>query len=830
MTQISLTQITAHDCDLTKVFSLNENGQLTTSTIAHMASGRAQMFEIDHVGQLAMLLPLLQRNQAVTCGTPYVGNTELTTRAKTSFKPDAVARTNETFVFPSGATLFPIDVDIDDQHAPYASIQNALDALEAVHPWLTKLHRVARPSASSFVGQRGLRGVHVYFAVTAGADVQTLAERIQVEQWLKNKGWIKISKSGATLIRQISDATIYQPSRLMFEAPPILTGIDRPIPEDQIFVERAADCTVGRPVKFSIDGRLNVNDLPALREIDLRRFETMKRDAKRMHAPRAKAVALNYQKENAIANGFDKAEQERIGLMSIRALHDEKLPTDWRIFVKKLGPVTVGQILQEGDAALGHHCADPFDSYRVDLTDNHCTKAEIVKMNGVTGVWSHKLQRFYAFTTETLANITTPLQQAAEKLCDAIDYPEPRSNSRPSERNLTVALRALLKEIDCLPCIDATNDRMLTSDAMPPHTAIQDAASHIGCTGVSVTMIKEVIKNVSRETIIDPWRDAVLALPVWDGVPRLDTFFFDVMGALPSPALTLTTQLLFAGIVARQINPGAQCPVVPVLIGAHGDGKSFFVRQLATSMGFPHPAAVSFGDSIKMCQMACVSPIAELAEMSGMSKRDIEEIKTWVTDTEDVYRAPYAEYAKRHPRRFVCIGTANKNELNRDETGNRRFMPVLINKPIDYAWRVEATQIYAEARERFCRDESIYFKLVNDCVRAVREFNADAMLRGEGTPISDLDDLMPQILKRIIKQTGNRRIASAEIRAKIDMIPSGRLIRAQHYAAWLKLRGWAHVKYCGLMFYDAPDDFDSEETVDKTNTNVLLFNQNLLTR
>lgn len=824
-TKIKLTQITSTDCDLTKTFSLDSSGAVESTAIAHMTQGVARVFEIEHVGHLAAVLPMLLSNQAITCGVPRVGDTNLTTRAGAEFRQDAVARTNEAFTFPNGATLFPVDVDIDDRHAPYSSVHDVLDALEDCHPWLRKLHRVARPSSSSFVAGRGLRGVHAYFVVTAGSGVDTLAKRMQAEQWLKGKGWIKISKSGALLTRQISDATVYQPSRLMFESTPVLKGVTREVPLDQTFVERGPESARGPKVTYVDDGALDVAAMPALKEIDLRRFETMKRDKKRENLARAKAVAMNYHKENAIANGYDANEQERIALMAIRALGDEKLPTDWRVFVRGIGPQTVGQILAAGDAALGFYCADPFDSYRTNLTDAQCAKAEIVRMGDRVGIWSHKLQQFFEFTTDASANISSPLEQAAERLAGCIEYPEPMSKRGPTERNLTVALRLLLTAIDCLPRMDATTERREISDDLPTVTALQDAVSHVGCVGASVTAIKEVIKNLAHEHTFDPWKEAVLAIPQWDGVARLDTFWSDAAGAIPCEALTLTAQLMFAGIVMRQLHPGAQCPVVPVLIGEGRTGKTRFVHHIAGVLNFPPPAAVTFGDSIKMCQAACVSPVAELSEMSGMGKRDMEDIKTWVTDTEDVYRAPYGEFAVAHKRRFVPIGTANKYELNRDETGNRRFMPVLITQEIDPKWRLEGLQLFAEARERFCRDLDVYNALANDCAAAVKAFNDAAMLRGEGMPVSDLDDLMPPILKGCMDQSGKRMVRSPDIRAKLDGTTSGKIIRAHHIAAWLRSRGWRARKSNGQTVYDAPDGaFDDEMN------NVLPFTNNPFTR
>ena len=98
--------------------------------------------------------------------------------------------------------------------------------------------------------------------------------------------------------------------------------------------------------------------------------------------------------------------------------------------------------------------------------------------------------------------------------------------------------------------------------------------------------------------------------------------------------------------------------------------------------------------------------------MAGLGKRDNEDVKQWTTDNTDAYRKPYERDEQEHPRRFVLVGTANKHELNRDETGNRRFMPVPVLVNIDPNWTVELPQILAEAKRRFADDERAFYALV----------------------------------------------------------------------------------------------------------------------
>lgn len=804
MPTITFTQIAAANCELTKRYSFNDNGQIESTAIAHMTEGAARLCTIEDVTSLDAVLRNLQPSEAITCGVPRVGDTALTTRAGVEFRQNAVARTNEAFDWTVGPALCPIDVDVDN--GGFASVASVLDALEACHPWLAHITRVARPSSSSFVGGRGLRGVHVYFAVTRGVDIPDLAKRMQAEQWLSNRGSIKISKSGALLVRQLSDAMVYQPSRLMFEANPVCVApVLREVPDDQAFVVRASR-PIGPPLKArSPDGLLDAAALGPLREIDMRRFETMKRDAKNARRREAKKIAIDYQRENAIANGLDKQEGERMGLLATRALGDHKLPMSWSVFTAKYGRVTVQQILEGLESALGQQCADPFDAWRTDLEPRHCTKAEIVVMNDKPGIWSHKLQEFFEFTDERAADLSSPLDLAAEKLCGLVEYPEPAGKKAAPLVNITHGVALLLREIECKPSFNASTYALDMDDA-PETGDLLDALSRIGCNNVTKKPIEDALDTIARRNRTDPWKDAVLALPQWDKTPRLDTFFTDLCGALPTDALMLTGQVLFAGVIMRQLKPGAPVPVIPVLIGKGGTGKSRFVDALARSMGFPPPPAIAFSDDIKMTMAASVSAIAELGEMSGMAKRDVDDVKMWTTECQDVYRGPWERKATAHPRRFVLVGTANKHALNRDEEGNRRFMPVLVEHRIDPNWVVEAPQLFAEAKARFCVEDGAYDCLIEQAADAVFAHNQEDMKRGIGTDASETDDVLPDLLRGLLRQFGGK-IKGSQIRAALDSTPSGRMIKTREYTKWLTARGWLTERTSAARYYVPPQDF-----------------------
>lgn len=812
MTPIRFTLITSTSCELAKSYALVD-GKAAGSAIAHMTAGHAKIIEIASLPQLQESLELLTPHQAITAGVPNAGDSPLTTRRNSEFNPNAVARTNETFRYLDTPSLFMIDVDTDA--GVYRSVAEVLDALEAASPWLCQVLRVARPSSSSFIADKGLRGVHVYIAVTRGTDIADLAQRLQIDQWKAGRGKVIISKSGALLVRQLSDALVYQPSRLMFEAEPVLgEGVMRTVPDDQRWIVRAADVT-GRQAKYRTpEALLDVQLMDPVKEIDRRRFETAVRQAKAAKRVEAKRVALDYHRANALAAGRDDG--ELLGVLALRALGDKVLPPSWPLVfdmdgIEQRG--TVRDALGALDVVMGRRCADPFDSTRHELSASDLRGAEVCTMRGKPGVWSHKLGEFFAFGESDTVELSHPLELAAERLCGTIEeWPDRADKKHSSVVNLVFAVKLLAREAGLNLTFDVCAKAPSTTD-MPPTGMWLDAVTRLGASSVSVGSLETALDTVTRAHPVDPWKDSILSLPVWDKRERLDTLLTDLYAAPSSEALVGATQVFFAGLVMRQLRPGAPCPVVPVLIGEQRLGKGLFGVQIAEAMGWPLPAEISFTEDRRMSMAAGRGPVAELAEMSGLGKREVEDVKRWTTDTQDVYRAPYGEHEESHPRRYVLFGTANKHELNRDETGNSRFMPVLCEQQPPLDWAVELPHILAEAKARFCATEQDYTRLVRTVPELVKAYNAEHMREGRGTVKSDLDDLMPPILDKLVNEA---QVKSLDIRHALDQAHSGRRYDARAVSAWLKTRDWRESKdRDGRRIYRAPADWthtrESEE-------------------
>lgn len=122
--------------------------------------------------------------------------------------------------------------------------------------------------------------------------------------------------------------------------------------------------------------------------------------------------------------------------------------------------------------------------------------------------------------------------------------------------------------------------------------------------------------------------------------------------------------------------------------------------------------------------------ILELVELAGMRKTDVEVVKSFISRSDDKYRASYGVNVESHPRQCVIAGSTNaESGFLRDITGNRRFWPVRISgDDKKKAWQMsvyEVEQIWAETLLLYGMGEKLYLE-GNDVQLATNE-QADAM-------------------------------------------------------------------------------------------------------
>ena len=153
-------------------------------------------------------------------------------------------------------------------------------------------------------------------------------------------------------------------------------------------------------------------------------------------------------------------------------------------------------------------------------------------------------------------------------------------------------------------------------------------------------------------------------------------------------------------MVRRIIEPGCKFDYMPILQGPQGCRKSLFCKTLA---GGPElfEESLTLGVTVKqLIENTSGRWIVEIAELAGLSTKDIGHQKALITRTVDRCRLAYGYYAESVPRQFVLIATTNEEVFLCDSTGNRRFLPVHVSDIDINALSRDREQLLAEACEQ----------------------------------------------------------------------------------------------------------------------------------
>ena len=143
--------------------------------------------------------------------------------------------------------------------------------------------------------------------------------------------------------------------------------------------------------------------------------------------------------------------------------------------------------------------------------------------------------------------------------------------------------------------------------------------------------------------------------------------------------------------------------------------------------------------------------LIEIGELSGMKKADIEKVKSFVSTTDDKYRASYGRVVESHPRQCVIFATVNGDGRGylRDITGNRRFWIVKCNQTLQKRMWDEndknyRDQFWSEAKEIYESGEELY--LEGSLLDIATDYQNEALEQDERVGIVEqyLNRLLPK--------------------------------------------------------------------------------------
>lgn len=204
-----------------------------------------------------------------------------------------------------------------------------------------------------------------------------------------------------------------------------------------------------------------------------------------------------------------------------------------------------------------------------------------------------------------------------------------------------------------------------------------------------------------------PIRDFLRSI-TWDKVPRIDNWITTYLGAEDSPYTKKVGAMFLIQMVARVEAPGCQADYALVIEGAQGRKKSSLCGILAGEEWFSDHLPDIGDDEKRVSQHLRGKWIIEIAELGAMKKSDIEDVKKFISRKVEKFTPMFGHAAVVEPRQCVFVGTTNDDRYLKDETGNRRWWPILATKIDLTGFRAVRDQLLAEAFVRYQAGEESF--------------------------------------------------------------------------------------------------------------------------
>jgi hypothetical protein len=325
---------------------------------------------------------------------------------------------------------------------------------------------------------------------------------------------------------------------------------------------------------------------------------------------------------------------------------------------------------------------------------------------------------------------------------------------------------------------------------------------------VSKDLALDCLIQVAHENPYDPvalYLDHVAATVAPTYISGLATAYLRPEDAATGPGQTLYDHMLrctLIGAVRRVFEPGCKHDTACVLMGDQGARKSSFWSALGGPFFSDALGDISTKDDLMVLHRSWLMEWAELDHIMG--RKHAGQIKSFLSQSTDLFRVPYGKATEAFPRRGIIVGSTNRQTgFLVDDTGNRRFWVIPTTRteaePIDtptlmaerdaiwsaavHAYRAgEANYLPHELAQQVTHENEGY-QVENPWLPAVKQWLSQRIY---GEQITTERILVEAIQKPIERQTRADQMAVADLLRSIGYERRRSMIDGQRAWRWFE--------------------------------------------
>lgn len=239
---------------------------------------------------------------------------------------------------------------------------------------------------------------------------------------------------------------------------------------------------------------------------------------------------------------------------------------------------------------------------------------------------------------------------------------------------------------------------------------------YFGMQKISKEHVRDSMMVYARQRTRNEPREWMETL-TWDGQPRIESFFSEYFGCMPSDYASAASRNWWVSMAARIYKPGCKADNMVILEGKQGKYKSTALNIIGGDWYAESHVEITSKD---FYLLLCGKLIIEISELDGFSKAESNTIKKVVSCNVDRYRVPFGSVSQDWPRQCVFVGTTNEDCYLKDNTGARRFWPIKIESIRLDDIRRDRAQLFAEAVKLF-KDGATWWEMPSDITEEAQE-------------------------------------------------------------------------------------------------------------